>query len=154
MNDCTKKNLKVKNAEFNIRKFVFIGALFTVGVADLPEGIDLSLVLYLVPFISLFFDLYIIGEDYGIKRMGGFIREQYKDTMDSNWENWVSKRRDPFSSFAVPILTLIILVTCIAILWRTQSDYFLFWIWLVFIIGGIVFMQIYSHRLKKKLIKD
>ena len=144
-----------RRANFNIRKFIFIGTLFTLGAAKLPKEIDLALVLYIVPFISLCFDLYILGEDYGIKRMGGFVRQNYKDAMDSTWEEWVGNRRDPFATFAVPLLSTIVLLSCSAILWKTESNNLLFWIWLCLLLFSIIFLFLYSQFLRKKLlIKD
>ena len=141
-----------RRSEFNIKKFVFIGALFTVGAAKLPEEIDLSLILYIVPLISICFDLYILGEDYGIKRIGGFISLNYQNTIDSNWEDWVGKKRDPFATFAVPLLSLVILVACCAILWKTESTSFWFWIWLCLLFCTILFLFFYSQFLRKRLL--
>ncbi|MCK9208144.1 MAG: hypothetical protein M0P66_13620 [Salinivirgaceae bacterium] len=150
-----KMESQKRRADFNIRKFIFIGTLFTLGAAKLPKEIDLTLVLYIVPFISLCFDLYILGEDYGIKRMGGFVRQNYKNAMDSTWEEWVGKRRDPFATFAVPLLSTIVLFSCSAILWKTESNNFLFWIWLCLLLCSIIFLFLYSQFLRKKLlIKD
>ena len=150
-----KMESQKRRADFNIRKFIFIGALFTLGAAKLPGEIDLKLALYIVPFISLCFDLYILGEDYGIKRMGAFVRQNYKDAMDSTWEEWIGKRRDPFATFAVPLLSTIVLFSCSAILWKTESNNFLFWIWLCLIFGSIIFIVRHSQSLKEKLvIKD
>jgi hypothetical protein len=144
-----------RRGDFTIRKFIFIGALFSVGVAKLPEQqINLTWVLYIVPFISLCFDLYILGEDYGIKRMGGFVKLKYKGTMDSAWEEWVAKRRDPFAIFAVPLLSIIILVSCAAILRKTEACNSWFWIWFWLLLGGTVFLYIYSRFLRKKLLKN
>jgi hypothetical protein len=144
-----------RRGDFTIRKFIFIGALFSIGVAKLPQQqINLTRVLYIVPFISLCFDLYILGEDYGIKRMGGFVKKEYKGTMDSAWEEWVAKRRDPFAIFAVPLLSIIILVSCAAILCETESAYPRFWIWFFLLFAGTIFLNIYSLFLRKKLLKN
>ena len=150
-----KMESQKRRADFNIKKFVFIGALFTVGAAKLPGEVDLTLTLYIVPFISFCFDLYILGEDYGIKRMGSFVRQNYKDAMDSTWEEWVGERRDPFATFAVPLLSTIVLFSCSAILWKTESKNFLFWIWFCLLVCSIIFIVRYSRGLIKKLvIKD
>ena len=141
-----------RRADFNIHKFIFIGALFTAGVAKLPKEIDLSLVLYIIPFISLCFDLFILGEDYGIKRIGGFIRSNFQDSIDSTWEDWVGVRRDPFATFAVPILSIVVLVCCSAILWKEESKNYWFWIWLCVIFCSVIFLYFYSQYLRKKLL--
>jgi len=141
-----------RRAEFNIRKFIFVGALFTLGAAKLPNEIDLTLILYIVPAISICFDLFILGEDYGIKRIGGFIRCHCADTFDATWEAWVGKRRDPFATFAVPILTLIVLVSSVAVMWPSQKEFAWFWVWLIFNVAATSFLFIYSQHLREKLL--
>ncbi len=129
-----------RRAEFNIKKFLFVGSLFSVGAAKLPEDIDLTLVLYIVPAISICFDLFILGEDYGIKRIGGFIRSHCADTVDATWEGWVGSKRDPFATFAVPLLTWLVLVASVAVMWPSQKGFILFWIWLVLNASSTVFL--------------
>ena len=141
-----------RRADFNIRKFLFVGALFSVGAAKLPKDIDLTLVLYIVPVISICFDLFILGEDYGIKRIGGFIRNNCPDTVDASWEVWIGSKRDPFATFAVPLLTLLVLTACVAIIWSTQQCSAWFWVWLCFNAAGTAFLFMYSQHLMKKLL--
>jgi hypothetical protein len=141
-----------RRAEFNIKKFLFVGALFSIGAAKLPQEIDLTLVLYIVPAISICFDLFILGEDYGIKRIGGFIRSNCADTIDATWENWVGSQRDPFATFAVSLLTLLVLVASVAIMWSTQKGFIWFWIWLSLNASATVFLFKYSQHLRKRLL--
>jgi hypothetical protein len=145
-----------RRADYNVKKFLFVGSLFTVGVAKLPEGIDLNLVLYIVPAVSVCFDLFILGEDYGIKRIGGFIRIKCTDTIDSMWEDWVGtkKRRDPFATLAIPFLTLIVLVACAAIIFQKQGPCCWFWVWVVANVVATIFLFIYSQYLRRKLLDD
>jgi hypothetical protein len=143
-----------RRAEFNIKKFLFVGALFSVGAVKLPKEIDLTLILYIVPAISICFDLFILGEDYGIKRAGGFIRSNCKDSMDATWEDWVGSKRDPFATFAVPILTILVLVACVAIMWPTQKTLPWFWVWALLNTAATVFLFIYSQYLRKRLLVE
>ncbi len=143
-----------RRGDFNIRKFLFVGALFSVGAAKLPKEIDLALILYIVPFVSICFDLYILGEDYGIKRIGSFIRAHAPNTHESKWEGWVGQRPDPFATYAVPILTILILVACVAVLWPNEKSKLLFWIWLSLNFGTTAFLFMYSRSLRHRLLKD
>lgn len=149
-----KMESQKRRADFNIRKFIFIGALFTLGAAKLPKEFDLTLILYIVPFISLCFDLYILGEDYGIKRIGGFVKQNYEDTIDSTWEEWVGERRDPFATFAVPLLSIIVLFSCCAILWKTESNNFFFWIWFCLLFCSIISLFSLFSVFKKEIINQ
>ena len=149
-----KLEAQKRRSEFNIRKFLFVGAMFSIGAAKLPKEIDLRLILYIVPFISICFDLYVLGEDYGIKRIGGFIRSHAPKTLDSEWEEWVGQRRDPFATFAVPILTILVLIACVAVLWQSENAKFIFRLWLLLNFGTTVFLFCYSQSLRKRLLKD
>jgi hypothetical protein len=87
--------------------------------------------LYLLPFIALIFDLYIVGEDYGIKRMGVFIREAFPLTPEGRWEFSLRRRRDPFSRLALPWATLVVVggaATLLVVLGRWAGV--IPWIWL------------------------
>ncbi len=62
-----------RRAEFNVKKFLFVSSLFSLGAAKFFAEYDLTLVLFIVPAVSICFDLMILGEDYGIKRIGAFV---------------------------------------------------------------------------------
>ena len=151
----TDEKLKAqeRRSTFNIRKLVFVGGLFSLGVVKNPYYIDFKLVLFIVPFISICFDLYILGEDYGIKRIGGYIRENFKTEPESNWEDWVGNHRDPFATYVVPLLSLIVLVASASILMKSDQNVFLFSIWIILNIVAIIFNLIYSQYLRNKLLK-
>lgn len=76
-----------------LRKLTWLAGLFAVGVLDEPlHGSEF--VLYLLPAVALLFDLYIFGENYGIKRMGTFIRLTYPRLPDGEWEAWLQGSND------------------------------------------------------------
>lgn len=141
-----------RRSTYNMRKLIFVGSLFALGSIKVPLEINLSFVLYIVPFISICFDLYIWGEDYGIKRIGGFIREHLKDEPEAVWEDWVGKRRDPFATFAVPLLTLLVVVACAGILWEKKANQYFFIIWIFLNLLAIIYLFCYSQRLRKRLL--
>jgi hypothetical protein len=140
-----------RRADFNKLKFTFIVSLFAIGSVEL-KNIDLALVLYIVPFISLCFDLYILGEDYGIKRMGGFVRQELSSQMEAKWEAWVGERRDPFATYAVPLLSLLVVVACAVVLLQKGTSRILCGAWLVVNLGAVAFLFKYSQRLRRRLL--
>jgi hypothetical protein len=89
------------------QKLAYATSLLALG--SLKSGYaDLSLLLYLVPFLSIVFDLYILGEDYSVKRIGAFLGGASTDELENLWEDWVSDNRDPFAPLAIPILTTLL----------------------------------------------
>ena len=147
-----KLQAQQRRSTFNIRKLIFVGGLFSLGTVKFQDQLELSFVLYIVPFMSICFDLYILGEDYGIKRIGGFLRNQFKNEPESTWENWVGLRRDPFATFAIPFLTLIVLISSSAVIWETAPHKVLFVIWLLVNILATIFIFVYSQHLRKSLL--
>jgi hypothetical protein len=148
-----KLQAQQRRAEFNKLKFTFIASLFAIGSVEF-KNIDLALVLYIVPFISICFDLYILGEDYGIKRMGGFVRQHLPSEMEAQWEEWIGQRRDPFATFAVPLLSLLVLVACAAVLWQKEANRIVFGIWFIVNLAAVGFLFKYSQVLRGRLLKD
>jgi hypothetical protein len=152
----TEEKLKSqeRRSSFNIRKLIFVAGLFSVGVVKLPYELDLKLVLYIVPVISICFDLYILGEDYGIKRIGRYIENKFSSEPEGEWEKWVGFRKDPFAKYAVPILSLIVLIACASILLRSVQNIYFFYLWIILNISAIIFNLIYSQWLQSKLLED
>lgn len=89
------------------QKLAYATGLLALG--SLKPGSDkLSLLLYLlVPLLSIVFDLYILGEDYSVKRIGSFLGAGSVDGLEKRWEEYVFENRDPFAPFAAPMLTTI-----------------------------------------------
>ena len=65
-----------------MRKFAFLTAFIGTGAVNVlskPQtSVNFSMLLYLVPFIAVAFDLYILTEDYRIKRVGEFLKQLSK----------------------------------------------------------------------------
>lgn len=122
-------------ADYTMRKLAFVTALLGLGSINLggagAPGLDLTPLLFLVPWVSIAFDLYIMGEDYGIKRIGQFLRGITKDPAELQWERWVSQKRDWFAPLAMPLLTSLLLFGAALILnWRGAAAQG-FGVWLV-----------------------
>jgi len=146
-----KLEAQKRRAEFNKLKLTFIGGLFALGSVEF-KNIDLALVLYIVPFISICFDLYILGEDYGIKRMGGFVRQQLPSEVEAKWEEWIGQRRDPFATWAVPYLSVLVVVACAAVLWERQPNKIFYAIWIVVNSAAVFSVFRYSQVLRRRLL--
>jgi hypothetical protein len=146
-----KLQAQQRRAEFNKLKLTFIGGLFALGSVEF-KNIDLALVLYIIPFISICFDLYILGEDYGIKRIGGFVQQYMPSEMEAKWEAWVGQRRDPFATYVVPLLSLLVVVASAAVLWERRPNQVFYGIWLLINLVAVVFLFIYSQRLRRRLL--
>jgi hypothetical protein len=92
-------------------KLAFLISLLGVGAAAIKEPILTSPLFYLVPFVAFLFDLYIMGEDFAIKRAGTFIcNSPFASREERIWEETVTRHRDWFAFFAGPLSSGIALV--------------------------------------------
>jgi hypothetical protein len=137
--------------------------LFAIGVVKLPLKTESQVILYFVPVIALVYDLYILGENYGIKRMGAFIRMYISNSPEVKWEAWVCGRRDRFSWYALPLSSYIILAICGVQLFNAPDPYGLWNIWLstlfvlmaiVYLIAGCLVNRLDGQSLIKKCLVD
>lgn len=64
--------------EFVKHKMVFTITLFGLGSVNFNDIANAGILLYLVPFVALAFDVYILSEDFKVKRIGLFIRKREK----------------------------------------------------------------------------
>lgn len=133
------------------RKLSWITGLLAVGSLEISCDFKTALLLYLVPPIAIVFDLYIIGENYGIKRMGVFVGIQHKSRADAKWELWLKSRRDPFSRFALPLSTLIISVGAGAVLFSQYGHVVQLCIWSAVSLTFIIAVHGYAARHLNKL---
>ncbi len=142
-----------RRADYNKLKISFIVGLFSIGSVEL-KNFDLALILYIIPFISICFDLYILGEDYGIKRIGGFIRQQLPSQIEAKWENWIGKRRDPFATTAIPLMSLLVLFACFVVLYQKGNFGVVSIIWFIINLVFVVLLLIYSQLLRRRLLLE
>ncbi|MEW5949970.1 MAG: hypothetical protein AB1711_11250 [Thermodesulfobacteriota bacterium] len=92
-------------------KLTFVVGMLGIGSAAIDNLIETTPLLYLVPLIAFVFDLYILGEDFGIKRAGIFIKTSPAAPSEEKlWETKVEKKRDLFAFFATPLSSLLILI--------------------------------------------
>jgi hypothetical protein len=130
------EKLKAEEARttYTLRKLAYATTLLGLGSLDFDLGqiidagnvtaagnIHLGLLLYLAPWVALASDLYILAEDYSVKRFGAFLWKNSPDVSERGWEEWVSENRDPFGPIAMPTLTTVLLVAAALILWAGGS---------------------------------
>lgn len=114
------------------KKLAYVTALLGIGVLKI-EQFDLNPVLYLVPFVAAAFDLYILAEDYSVKRIGAYLRAHSSEAVEQVWEKWVTRNRDPFALIAMPILSTLMMAGAAIIIWIAVGGDVptLYWPWLV-----------------------
>ncbi|MCG8551931.1 MAG: hypothetical protein MI799_16145 [Desulfobacterales bacterium] len=135
-----------RRGELISKKLTWVTGLFALGTVKLPLPEETHVLLFFVPVISLIFDLYIIGENFGVKRMGSFIRLAIRDTCEGEWESWLSSRREKFSQNALLLSSSIILVACAIVLWRLDAKISIFCIWLFMLTFSIFFVHLKAYR--------
>jgi hypothetical protein len=130
-----------------------VTSLLGVGSISIEGTIETSFLLYIVPIIAFAFDLYILGDDFCVKRAGGFLGNKKSMVSDAEveWEKWVSKNRDPLTRVAGPILSLIVLFISGIILISKVDIITTFWIWLTISFILIVGLHTYSFFLNKRI---
>lgn len=95
-------------ATFIKLKLTFVVGLLGLGAISGSQSVTTAPLLYLVPIVALVFDLYILGEDFGIKRIGHFIKSSPAAPIEEHiWENVVDSVRDRYTYYAGPLTSLI-----------------------------------------------
>jgi isopentenyldiphosphate isomerase len=143
--------------QLTIQKLLFATALLGLGSLDLKAGpFDLGFLVYLVPWVALVFDFYIMGEDYSVKRLGGFLKTHSPDPLEYQWENWVARNRDPFSPWAMPILSTLLFAGAALAAWANASIIkdTVFWVWLCVSVWPSWIAFVYYRRLKNRVQKN
>lgn len=157
------KHLQVEKHKTHDARTAFIAKklAFAIGLLGLgllkSENLDvnLNLLLYIMPFVALSFDFYILAEDYSAKRIGAFLGANSPASLEKQWESWVSKHRDPFAPFAMPFLTTILsIAAAIAIIKGGSEINPIFWVWVSFAILPSWVLLITHKKLKKKALKS
>lgn len=114
-----EEKLRAQDARnrLTVQKLSFATALIGLGAIQVEAGaVDTSLLAYLTPWVAIVFDFYILGEDYSVKRLGAFLSAYSAEQSERCWEEWISRHRDPFAPWAMPILTTLILIAAAFVL--------------------------------------
>ena len=118
--------------KLGILKVSFVTALLGLGSLRIEQFASFYPVLYLVPFVTVFFDLLIMGEHYSIRRIGAFLRLHSADPLEKEWEIFVSKRRDVFFKNGSLGFTILSFVVGVVILYKMRGPLIATeWIWFI-----------------------
>jgi hypothetical protein len=150
---------KLKHKEhrmsFVVQKLLFTIGLFGLGSITIPT-INSDLLLYLIPFVALAYDLYIYAEDFKIKRIGIFIRNQSLTASadEQHWEQWVAQRREPLAATASFLLTLVALCAAALAIYFKISDHIGLVIWLPISLAFTVALFYFGRKQSLNLKED
>ena len=141
------------------QKFLFVVGLLGVGTISVTGEIETLWVLYLAPLVAFSFDLYIYGEDFGVKRAGAFFRKASTEAPqnEKDWEQFVKKNRDPLSYLAGVFLSMLVLLGAAVGLWAQGRESGLYWVWIAVNLAAIVGLRLYRQRLarlEKEILRD
>ena len=140
--------------DFILKKFTFGGTLLGLGSLSVPvslgKSITLAPLLYIVPLLAIAYDIYIVAEDYGIKRAGAFLRLQDVPTENSErmWERFVSRYDRSLAPFGFFIATMTFLLAASLLIIQTayQLPILLSWIAAIILIDGALLYWSLSLR--------
>ena len=101
---------KKKRTDFVKAKITFIVSLLGIGSISFNESLQTKFLFYILPLIGFFFDLYIWGENFGIKRAGRFIKKSPEVSSEEKiWETSIQLHRDRYSYIAGVVSSILIL---------------------------------------------
>lgn len=144
-----EKNIH-KNHRFQLiqRKLFFIGAL--LGISSLHPlnscyDINFMALSYLVPIMAIAYDIFILAEDFKVKRVGAFLsKEKIKICQDERqWEAFVKNNREPLAAYGTVLLTgLASAVAVMLILKDILSDFK----WISMALLAVIFVLLIIYR--------
>jgi hypothetical protein len=142
-----------------MRKLAFTTGLLGVGSLGIVVGskqqINLTLLLYLVPFVAIAYDFYIVDEGYGIKRAGQFLGRDDSGASESErkWEKFVQRHRNRLSPVAHYIVTMTLIAGAFVSLLQSASSKLVLFIWLALVALVEAMLAAYSLWLGRRLLR-
>jgi hypothetical protein len=155
------KDLRLEIAASQQRRTTFVrlklGAIIGIfGLGSIKfDSLSAYPLLYLTPFAVLVFDLFIAGEDFAVKRAGRFLLlNPCTPKEEKRWERTVCANRDPVSTAAHLISSVVLLCAAALCIWHFESPHTTFyWVWIAFCILVLVFFSVYDHLLVRRMKK-
>jgi hypothetical protein len=131
-------NSQERRGSYTRQKLTFLISLLGVGNLAIAN-LNTAVFLYITPIIAFVFDLWILGENYGIRRAGIFIKKSPNAPNDERlWEETVTANRDSFSSIAGQLSSILILVAAAITLYKIENNLFLFWVWSIATLMSVI----------------
>ncbi len=135
------------------QKFAFVIGMLGIGGA-LKEAKDFVYLLYLSPIVAYLFDMYVIEENFGIRRAGVFIQKcGDASKYERLWEAAVRKNRDIFAYLAGPLLSFSAFFISVLYLWTKENVEWRFWIWIALNVVILIFLLFRKKVIDLKLDK-
>jgi hypothetical protein len=139
---------------YQITKITAIATYFAAS-GIIIDKINSPLLYYVIPFISLSFDLFILSESYTLRRMAAFLRinRNNVDQLEADWEKFVKQNPDSLSSIANSVVTiasslgafLLLLVTSNAGLsWFENGPNM---IWFTLVVISLIYVRLTERKL-------
>ncbi len=133
-------------------KLTFVVGLLGIGAISIGSSIKTTSLLYLVPLVAFIFDLYILGEDFGVKRAGTFIRTSPAAPLEERiWEKGLGSKRDWYSYFAHPLSSIVVLTAAAVGIHVSEINILPFWPWIFINSVFILIVVAYKPLLKKSM---
>jgi len=133
-----EKLLHKKNRhEYVKQKLIFVIGLFSLGslktIGEITK-VDLSVLLYFIPYVAASYDIYIAAEDFKVKRVGTFIRRHAGEQCheEKAWERWINDKehRESLALWASVCLTVISLLASALLLFLQNPNLIIYFSWL------------------------
>jgi len=146
-------NGQQRRTTYVLTKLAFVVGIFGIGgmkLTSLPE----APLLYMTTLVVFVFDLYILGEDYGIKRAGRyFLKNPRVPTEERRWERIAKANRDPVSGVAGLLSSAFVVCAAAAALWNVENKKEFYLIWCTISVLVLLFSWVYGQVLVNKLSK-
>lgn len=146
--------------KLTLQKLTFVVSLLGVGSALTPCN-NLNYLILLAPIVAIIFDFYITGENYGIRRIGIFLKNiESASLYMRKWEFLLNKKekegtshRDKFALWAKPFTTILVCAISLIIACMTPNTNKTVIIWWLFIILLPLILSLYffDDLMRKKL---
>jgi hypothetical protein len=146
--------------KLTIQKLTFVISLLGVGSAFNPCN-NLNYLILLAPIVAIIFDFYITGENFGIRRIGIFLKNI--DTAPISLRKWEfllnknnvvgASHRDIFASWALPIASILVFTISIIITLmtpNTNKTVLICWIFII-ILPLMLCLCFFNYFMKKNL---
>jgi len=148
------ENLRIQRAKMGAAKAMFVTTLLGVGAASQSGRIYSAALLYLAPIIAVMFDLHVIGDDFGIKRAGMFIRESpHAPPEERLWEQCLEHAPDRYAFLAEVLSSAMVFAFSAAALRYLPSvgpvNPYAYWAW--FAINVVVLLLVARFRQTRKI---
>ena len=132
-------------------KLVFVSALFGLGSIRTAD-VTYSLLLYIIPFIAIGYDLYIHAADKSIKKIGEFLgNDAPSSKAERLWEDISSKSRDRTARITNTLFSFLITLAAAFCLFKIHGMAFYkpnipFFLWAFFFLVFIDLQGLYQLK--------